>query len=350
MPDLQDDKKQVRINRSLLLTLVLGAFALGAFLGAGTLGLLTPFPDYKSDGLTEGGGEGFKFIREAQGTMNAPEGRLSSKELKPFRYKVNALIEEKIKNGEAGAISFYFRDLVNGNRFGIGENNTFSPESLLKLPLMIAYFKWAETNPLVLRRTLIFAGTGRPAGQKQIKQLAVLEPGKHYAVNDLIFRMIAYDDDDAYSLLLAHLPPGRLDRIFKDLNVEYDPRRENEKKTLSLGAFAGLYRVLYNASYLNEEMSEKALRYLSKSTFRDGMASGIPPNIELAGKYGEQTISAASDGGTEEVYQLHEFGIIYHPNRPFVIGVMARGDDFSDLVKVIRDITRLVYEEVDQQS
>ncbi len=56
------------------------------------------------------------------------------------------------------------------------------------------------------------------------------------------------------------------------------------------------------------------------------------------------------DGEEEEVYQLHEFGIIYHPNRPFLVGIMVRGDDFNKLMKVIRDITRIVYEEVDQQS
>jgi beta-lactamase class A len=350
MPDLLDEKKQVRLNRSLLLTLVVGAFALGAFIGAGTLGLFSPLQADKGDSLVQGRDEEFKFIRASQGPMKASEGRLSSRELKPFRYKVNSLIEEKIKKGEAAAISFYFRDLVNGNRFGIGENNKFSPESLLKLPLMIAYFKWAESNPLVLRRTLTFAGAGHRDEQIHIKPLAVLDPGKQYAVNDLIFRMIAYDDSDAYSLLLAHLPPGRLDKIFKDLNVEYDPHKDKEEDLLSLSAFAGFYRVLYNASYLSEEMSEKALRYLSKSTFRDGMASGIPQNIEIAGKHGEWTVSVTANGEEEELYQLHEFGIIYHPNRPFLIGIMARGNDFNKLMKVIRDITRLVYEEVDQQS
>jgi beta-lactamase class A len=216
---------------------------------------------------------------------------------------------------------------------------------------MMAYFKWAETNPLVLRKTLTYKGTENQAEeQKHIKPLAELQPGKRYTVNDLIFRMIAYDDTSAYSLLSANLPPGRLDRIFKDLNVEYDPHKDKEEDSLSLSAFAGLYRVLYNASYLNEEMSEKALRYLSKSTFRDGMASGIPQNIELAGKHGERTEAVTKNGEEDELYQLHEFGIIYHPNRPFLVGIMVRGNDFNKLMKVVRDITRLVYEEVDQQS
>ena len=349
MLESQEKKKKIRVTRSFLLTLVFGTFALGIFIGAGTLNLFAPLQADKGGSLVDSREEEFKFIR-ASLESKKPEGRIASRELKPFRYKVNALIEEKLKKDEVTAISFYFRDLVNGNRFGIGENDKFSPKSFLKLPLMMAYFKWAETNPLVLRKTLTYKGTENQAEQKYIKPLAELQPGNHYTVNDLIFRMIAYDDTAAYSLLFANLPQGRLDKIFKDLNVEYDPHSDKEEDSLSLSAFAGLYRVLYNASYLNEEMSEKALRYLSKSAFRDGMASGIPQNVEIAGKHGERTISVNAGGEEKEVYQLHEFGIIYHPNRPFLIGIMARGDDFNKLMKAIRDITRLVYEEVDQQS
>ncbi len=343
-----EEKKKIRISRSLLLTLVFGAFALGIFIGAGTLGLFTPLQTDKGEGSIENREGEFKFIRASQDPGKKPEGRPANRELKPFRYKVKALIEEKLKKDEAESISFYFRDLVNGNRFGIGENDRFSPMSLLKLPLMMAYFKWAETNPLVLRKSLTYSGTSvdEQTEQKHIKPLTQLAPGKHYIVNDLIFRMIAYDDNDAYSLLFANLPHGRLDKIFKDLNVEYDPLKVED--SMSLSSLAGLYRVLFNASYLNEEMSEKALRYLSKSEFRDGMASGIPQNVEIASKYGERTV--AGNDGREEAYQLHEIGIIYHPNRPYLMGIVARGDDFDKLKKVIRDISRLVYDEIDQQS
>ena len=350
MAELSEDRKKIRISRSLFLTLLGGAFALGIFIGAGTLGLFTPIQAEKGDGLP-GAREGeFRFIRTSPVVTKGPNGKRLNRELKPFRYKVAALVEEKLKKGEAADISFYFRDLTTGNRFGIRENDKFSPKSLLKLPLMIAYFKWAEANPLVLRKTLTFSGTEPRTDPPHVKPLEVLEPGKRYAVNDLIFRMIAYDDTDAYQLLYANLPAGRLDKIFKDLNVEYDPHKEKEEDSLSLSTFAAFYRVLFNASYLSEEMSEKALRYLSKSTFRDGMASGTPPNIEIACKHGERTLRVATGDDEEDLYQLHEFGIVYHPTRPFLVGVMVRGDDFNSLMKVIRDITRLVYEEVDQQS
>ncbi len=338
------EEKKILISRPLLLTLVAGALALGIFVGAG-MGMLAPLTGSRGEAAPESAEGTFKFIRASLESKNA-ERKQKNKELKPFRYKVNATIEEGLKRGDASAISFYFRDLINGNRFGIGDTDKFSPKSLLKLPLMIAYFKWSEVNPLVLRKTLTYTGSEIKTEQK-IKPAYRLDPGRRYTVNDLIYRMIAYDDPAAYSLLNANMPSNRLERIFKDLNVEYDPHQEDD--SLSLSAFASFYRVLYNASYLPEDLSEKALRYLSKSAFRDGMASGIPLNVEIASKHGERTIEVMKDGKEMKLYQYHEFGIIYNPNRPFLIGIMARGSDIDRLTRITRDITRLVYEEVDQQ-
>lgn len=342
----REKTNKVTIARTLLLVLLAGTLALGVFIGAG-MRIFAPLSAGRSDVLSEDREAEFRFIRASMGAK-ASEGKRSTKELKPFQYKVNELIEDRLRAHDAVAVSVYFRDLNNGNWFGIGERDRFSPKNLLKMPLMIAYFKWAETNPLVLRKTLVYTSTQERTEQEHSKPLKEMEPGSSYTVNDLIYRMIVYDDAAAYALLHANLPAIRLERVFKDLYVEYDPRKQDD--ALTLNAFAAFYRVLFNASYLSEEMSEKALRYLSKSSFRAGMAAGIPPNIDIASKHGERTVQLAEDGEEKELSQLHEFGIVYYPNRPYLLGIMARGDDFDQLVKIARDISHLVYQEVDQQQ
>ncbi len=342
-----EEKNNITINRSLLLTLVAGAFALGVFMGVAT-GLFSPFLPVQGQTSPEEPEGTFRFIRASVEAKHAGEKQMTTRELKPFQYKVNSLIESDLKNADAQSISVYFRDLNNGNRFVIGKRDAFDGEYHLKVPLMVAYFKWAESNPLVLRKKLIVSV--KPETEKRLDTLVnKLEPGKSYTVNDLIFRMIAYDDDTAFAMLSANLPANRLDKILKDLNGEYDPQKQN--KSLSLNTYATLFRVLFNASYLSEEMSEKALRYLSKTAFQDGIASGIPLNIEKAVDHEEYSFEKNS--GEEEknnVHLLQEFGIIYHQNRPFLLGIIVQGNDDSHLKTVIRDITRLVYQEVDQQS
>ena len=341
-----EEKNKITINRSLMLTLVAGAFALGIFIGAAT-GLFSPLPSLQGESLPEGPEGTFRFIRVSVEAKHAGEKLMTNRELKPFQYKVNSLIESDLKNADAKSITVYFRDLNNGNRFVIGERDAFNGENHLKLPLMIAYFKWAESNPLVLRKKLIFVVKPETEQHRETAKNN-LEPGKLYTVNDLIFRMIAYDDDAAYVMLSANLPANRLDKIFKDLNGEYDPQKQNE--SLSLNTYAALFRVLFNASYLSEEMSEKALRYLSKTAFQDGIGSAVPPNVDKAVDHEEVPIRSNGEGENSNVRQLQEFGIIYHQNRPFLLGVIVRGSDDSRLETVIRDVTRLVFQEVDQQS
>ena len=337
--------KGVTINRATLWVMIAGAFALGVFLGRGMWLFDTGQHERASQGQTSG--EEFAFIRPTITEAN-PEIR-KIRELKPFRYKVDALIQEKLADEEAEAVSVYFRDLENGNWFGIGEDEKFSPEIQLKIPVLIAYFKWAETNPLVLRKKIFYRGVGGPFEPRYLRSPKPLEAGKEYTVNELLFRMTAYGDNSAYALLLANLPPAHLHKVAKDLYVNYDPEKKEDALTLS--AYASYFRVLFNASYLSEEMSEKALRYLARTVFRNGMAAGVPPDVNIASKAGERIIPMPdAPGKPNEVLQLHEFGIIYYPERPFLLGITARGDDFQTLARIIRDITRLVYTELDQQS
>jgi len=340
------EREKVSINRPLLLTLLAAAFALGVFAGAG-IGLFSSPTMGRGEAVPALADETFRFIRASVESKNHWMS-LKARELKPFQYKVNALIGNTLKSGKASSVSVYFRDLNNGNWFGIREHDKFSPKSLLKVPLMIAYFKWAESNPVVLRKTLVSTGKDQETRLRRGDQTKNLEAGKAYTVNDLIFRMIAYDDTEAYTLLYANLPSGRLEKIFNDLYVEYDPH--NPEDTVSLNAFAAFFRVLYNSSYLTEEMSERALRYLSKSSFRTGMVAGIPPNIDIASKHGDRNIPVVTDGEEKDLYQIHEFGVIYHPERPFLLAIMVRGDDLDQMTKTFRDITRLIYGELDKQS
>ena len=335
-------KRNISISRSLLVVTVAAAFALGIFIGRGAWlfglnGDASRMESYRPEA------EDFRYIRQALRHAPSPGGK-KNRELKPFRYKINARIEQQIADEAASSVSLYFRDLDHGNRFGIKEQDLFSPENQLKLPLLIAYFKWAETNPLVLRKKLTVTSEQRPE-YRFLKPPSVIRQGTAYSVNDLLFRMIAYGDNDAYTLLAANLPPKRLQAINKDLYVNYDPSQKAD--FLSLSSYASLFRVLFNASYLAEEMSEKALRDLSRSSFKDGMAAGVPAEVIVATKAGERIVPGAEE---EELLQLHEFGIVYHPRRPFLLGISARGTDMEELTEVISDITSLIYEEVDDQT
>jgi hypothetical protein len=160
--------------------------------------------------------------------------------------------------------------------------------------------------------------------------------------------MVAENDDQAFAVLAANLPPAYLQRIFKDIYSNYDPAKHDEPMPFS--AYASFYRVLFNASYLNSDMSEQALRFLSQASYRDGIISGVPQDIDIVATYGERGLDDRSGGQPAAMQQLHEVGIVYHPRHPYIMGVMVRGSDPSRLQKVMRGISALIFEEVDRQS
>lgn len=270
------------------------------------------------------------------------EDTLRSRELVPFKNKVKSLIADAKDAGKANNVSVSFRDLNTGATFNINAKEGYSPASLAKLPVLIAYLKMGEKDALLLQKKIAFEGDSVWRKIQNFQPAKMLEKGKSYTVEDLLYRMMAYSDNDAWSLLFSRLDVAYLDQILKDLGVSYDESKDEDMVTVK--SYAGFLRILYNASYLSKESSEKALQLLTVNDFPQGLAAGVPPNTVVASKFGERTV-----GQQGEIKQLHDFGIIYYHDRPYLLCVMTRGDDFGRLTEVIRDISKLVYEEMDKQ-
>lgn len=283
---------------------------------------------------------GYQFINPLL-ECDTTEGG-DTRELKPFKYKVEAMVRDKLATGEAFGVSVYFRDLDNGPWFGLNEDVKFSPASLLKVPVMMGYLKLAETAPEVLQTKIRYKGDFDLAAFQFFAPRQHLEPGKFYTVDELIYRMIAYSDNNAYELLLRNIDTDYLDQILADLNIEHEPAERED--ILTVKTYSGFFRVLYNASYLNKQMSEKALECLSHDFFNVGIIAGVPPGTTVASKFGEWAVDEQSG-----IKQLHEFGIVYHPEHPYLLGIMTRGHDIRSLAGVIQDISRLIYEEIEAQ-
>ncbi|TLM65762.1 MAG: serine hydrolase [Deltaproteobacteria bacterium] len=265
------------------------------------------------------------------------------KALKPFRYKVEALLQEKVAAGVLIDGSVYFRDLNNGMWFGINEGVAYRPASMLKVPVMIAWFKLAEDDPSLLKKTVTYTGAYELTEMQDVKPSARLVPGKRYAIDDLIYRMIALSDNNAAQLLVDNIDKRVLDEVLKDLDVNVNPA--DYEHMITAHAYAGFFRVLYNASYLGHAYSEKALEILAKSEFREGIRAGLPAGVPAATKFGEWGDSADST-----IVQAHEFGIVYYPGRPYLLGVMTRGKRGKPFNDLLAEVSRLIYQSVEEQD
>jgi beta-lactamase class A len=271
--------------------------------------------------------------------------------LRPFKRRVDKFIHEDIDRKWADTIAVYFRDLHNGPWFCIGEVNDFYPASLLKVPLMMAVLKQAETKPEILNKKIYFIRTHTMAAPNRPSNN--MESGRYYTVDELIGRMIMHSDNDATNLLLKFVDKRTLENTYIQLGIIASNGSADLASLLdsslpeykfTIPQYASFFRVLYNASYLNREMSEKALSLLARSDFTAGLNAGIPSNIEVAHKWGYREL-----GNNGEIKQLHDCGIVYYPNHPYLLCVMTAGNSFEYLDDAIKEVSGIVYKEVDSQ-
>lgn len=185
-------------------------------------------------------------------------------------------------------ISIYYKDLNSGGWIGVNENEKFSPASLLKLPIMIATYKLAEIDPTILTTEVEFR-------RKEERIYQIVEPeetlieGQIYTIDTYIERLIKYSDNNAIEPILSSLEYTELANVYKDLGIP-NPYETEAEDVMTVKDYASFFRILYNASYLNKDMSTKALKLLAETNYNNGITAGVPSNIKVANKFGEREL------------------------------------------------------------
>ncbi len=266
-------------------------------------------------------------------------------EFKPLNDKIKSYTYDFLNSASnVHAISFYFRDLTSGRWTGINEEEAYDPASLLKVPLIIAYYKEAESDPSILSKKLLYQHQGGPA-EVEGTEFHDLVPGNYYTVDELINTMITKSDDDSAGLLLASMDINDLNEIFSDLGITV-PQGTDNRYLISAKTYSLFFRILYNATYLSRDYSERALELLAKTQYEEGILAGIPKGTVVADKFGQFGVPNPLNKNGEE-WELHDCGIVYKPDHPYLLCAMTKGEDLDTLQTVIQNISRIVYKEVD---
>lgn len=323
-----------RILKNKFLYLILGSLILGVLIGA----LVTNY--YSSlrplNTLLEFHAGGYKLINPLYECNN--QETYGVMEFSDLENSLNDYINKITSKNSVTAVSVYFRDLNNGPWFGINEKADFAPSSLLKLPVMIAYFSKAQSDPSILSQKIKYDKEPEGLIPQNFKPLHPLELGKEYTVEQLIEQMIIGSDNVALGLLEDNIDGKDVDRVTLDLGIPTATDKTPEN-FMNVKDYSALFRVLFNASYLDREYSEKALEILSQAEFKKGIVDSIPGNITVAHKFGERYFPNG-------INQLHDCGIIYYPKRPYLLCVMTKGKDFNDLATTIQQISAKIYSEL----
>jgi beta-lactamase class A len=207
------------------------------------------------------------------------------------------------------------------------------PASLMKVPFLITYLKMSEKNPSLLNEKYTFNNTYNSAKTQEILSKSI-EPGKSYTVKELIQSMIQYSDNNATFLLAEHIDNDVLNAVFTDFGLQ-KPQMGSSNLFMSADEYSRFMRALINGTYLTKANSEMAIDILTQSVFDQGIQHDLPKSIAIAHKFGES--------GNEKEQQLHESGIVYLENKPYLITVMTKGSNKLKLEEVIQKISYKVF-------
>ncbi len=285
----------------------------------------------------------YKFVNPRSQVLYSKEKIPEEKE--ELKERLTAEINKMLDEQKAETISVYARIFEKGEWVGVNEDLRYAPASLLKVPLAIAFFKMEQAEPGILNKKLVFNGTYDRNDKESIQgSVEPLTAGHSYTIRELIRRMIVYSDNNAQKFLEANIDLAFFKEVYTDLGLPF-PYDAVNKDFISPKAFAIIFRILYNSSYLNKKLSETILELLSQSEYGEGLVAGVPEGTALAHKFGERT--AVTEQNKLIIRELHDCGVVYKKNNPYSICVMTRGYNFSLLQGVISKLSQIVYEDAE---
>jgi len=228
-------------------------------------------------------------------------------------------------------ISIYFEYLPTGANIAINKDAEFYPASLLKVPVAMAVVKKIERGEWKWGNELVLMSTDK---DEKFGTLYKKPTNSTYTIDELVRRSLSDSDNTAHFMLVRNLEIEEMKDVYDHMGLKGFLDTEG---SLSAKRYALIFRALYSASYVNEENSQKLLSYLSQSPFDTYIQSGLLKDIPFAHKI-----------GIDVDKKIHlDSGIVYLKNRPYLLTVMTKGKDEKNAQKIMEDLSRKVYNYVE---
>lgn len=269
----------------------------------------------------------------------------SAPELKNLQEKLETAIQSAKDEKSIKEASVYFRDIKTGGEISINGTEKYYPASLKKVPLMMQYYKSSELDPSILSKKEVL-NDARDYNQGTVIPPAVFaKAGKSYTNQELIDYMIKYSDNNSFQALFEKLGVEKFNKIYTEMQLHYPDTVVAIEDYVTAYQFSLFFRSLYNGTYLNNTNSERALDLLTQVDFKDGLVAGVPQSIKVAHKFG---VGAVDQTKGNQVGELHDCGIVYNENNPYLICVMTKSEStISNVQKFIANLSAITFSEAD---
>jgi beta-lactamase class A len=268
-----------------------------------------------------------------------------SEKLETLQAALEKKVHELELRNDIDHVAVFTRDLKSRRFAAVNDDRVFVLASLLKVPILMSYYKFAEIEPAILLDEVTY--TGMPNSyetQSEIPPEEQLVAGRRYTIDSLLTQMIVHSDNTASDILLPRMPDSFIAKTLSALGIQIEKKPGEKEALVTARTYANVFRGLYNASFLSREYSEKALKILTQTTFLRGTRGALPKNVEIAEKFGERT--NIDESGRVISRQLHDCGIVYASKgeTPYTFCIMTEGAEYTALEEAVQDLAKEIYE------
>lgn len=255
----------------------------------------------------------------------------------PLKTNILKVIDSLKTAGAVSDVAIYLKEFNHGEWMGINEEALYHPGSLFKVPLLIAALRMGEADPAFLSRKVVFNPPKDLVLPIQNYVSGTIERGESYTVRELLRYTISYSDNNALWMLNQLLDTQVVNKVYTDLGMGLPVHGEDDGRVrTSARSYSILLNTLYNATYTRPEDSEFAMELMADCKFKDGMVRGLPDHFKLVHKFGEWDNQVS--------FELHESGILYINDEPYLLTVLTRGNGRKNLPLAIASLTKSIVE------
>lgn len=237
---------------------------------------------------------------------------------RPLRLELEKLAQDWAEKGVVVSVQIEY--LNTGTHLSINQNYRMLPASLTKVPVAMMVMHQVEKGTLNLEQEIELTEADRDSKWGELYKAPA---GIKLKLGEVMRKSLVESDNTAHKMLYRLVGVEDAQALSQELNLE-DLFDESGKITAR--EYARLLRSLYTSSYLKASNSQMILSQMTQDQVVKFLIRGLGEGTKYAHKFGE---SAA-------IRSYLDAGIVYVPNRPFIIVVMVQ--DIEGRVGLTREV------------
>lgn len=221
-----------------------------------------------------------------------------------------------------GDYSLYYKDLLNNDELKINEGEKVLAASVIKIPIMIEYFRQLEKG-LVDRDEFLSVPPSERVGGSGI--LHELRENIEMKLSELVLLMIVLSDNTATNLVIDKLGINNINNFFKERNydsclerkmMDYESRKRGIENYIRADEIGEILKDIYenNFSDISKKSCEEMISIMSRQKIRDKLSFYIPE---------DDWEKVDSKTGTLDKVE-HDASIFNFNNNKFVLVVLSK--------------------------